>query len=1162
MPDFTHLHSHTGYSMLDGAMSPDQYVDAVKGMGMDACAITDHGYLYGLPEFQRACQAKGVKPILGVEAYFVDSVARVREAKDRQRFHQLLIAKSEEGVRNLYRLMSWASTEGFYSKPLIDFEQLKKHSEGLIATSTCLQGIIPKILIGGTPDMENASRAVRLDRALEVARWFKDVFGDDYYIEVHRHGIEDEERMLEALPLVAQKLDIKIVSANDCHYVEETDFEFQDAICCVGTKGYLADKSRFQIAHANLNLKTPQQMVDLLPEFPLAPDVTMEIADKIDANALIQFGGKDGNYLFPDFPLPPQFSDPHRYLTHQCAKRFQQLYPEADQETKDRVRFELAMIKQMGFSQYFLIVADIVQGAKDLGIAVGPGRGSAAGSIVAYLLGITGIDPIKYDLLFERFLNPSRVSMPDIDIDFADDRRGEVIDYIVERYGADHTSQVCNVMGMKARRAIQDFGRVLGLPKTQTLAITKKFPDDAVLTGKPLSKIVEASPDVADEYAKAKDDPVLRKMFGWVEKAYNYPRNRGLHAAAILITPGPVEDYIPYQRKDDKWPKTGIVTQFDGNELDDLGLLKMDILGLSTLSVIERCIELVEASGRTVDRQEAGMTETATFDDPKVYDMLKRGDNVGVFQFDKPHVRRYLQSMLPDNFHDLIALNALNRPGPQEYIPSYVKRKHGRGEVSYPHPLVEDILEPTYGIIVYQEQAMRVTQQLAGFTLAEADNLRRAMGKKKLKDMEAMKPKFFDGARERGVTEDIAAGVWSDLLEFANYAFNKSHAAAYAAIAYQTAYLKAYYPVEFTAALIEKGDLDERPKILETVREQGFEVRQPHINKSDAGFSVEWDEQGGDGAIRFGLASIKGVGAEAEKIIKARNLGGPFTSFDNLIDRAIPRQNALQALIQAGALDELFNKDMPNRCTLFEAVKPLTGHYRKVHSYRSGKRKSDPARPEIDIKPEWPITLRLFHEREVTGAFVSGHPLDPVREFVDAVRRDADTSLSQNEYRFFVGAITDINRRKTKKGDPMWWVKIHDGVQEAELPLFESTYDRFGAHVEDQRTVFVVGKNGKGSFRGKYSVEVLLPIEQAMEEWTQCIHVSVRDAKGAEAAFKVFEDFAEEAKIVGDELHAEAWVTVKNEHQNTTLMARHVRTKPTRTLLEALRKTGRVTLAL
>lgn len=1136
---FCHLHSHTSFSRLDGAMSPEQYVDAVASMGMKSAAITDHGYLYGLPHFQKAAEKKGIQPILGVEAYLVDSVQRVREEKDRQRSHQLLIAKNQQGLENLYRLMSWAATDGFYFRPLIDFEQLKAHSEGLIATSGCMVSYTSQILLGreGTK-WEGMAPAERLHEAEKVCRWFLDVFGEDYYLEAHRHGIREEEIVAQGVARLSKTLGIKVITANDCHYVEPDDYHLQDAITCVGMGRKIDDADRVKIAHENLHIKTAEEMADLFPEFPGAPDATMEIAEKCDAKII--FHGLEQDYQFPRFPLPDGFVDPYEYLAHLCRKAFYERYPKARtdadyrQLVSARVKHELDVIRGMGFSTYFLIVQDIVSAAKDSEIDVGPGRGSAAGSIVAYLLGITGLDPLEHGLLFERFLNPERVSMPDIDIDFADDRRQEVIQYIIDRYGSDRVCQIITFGRLGAASGIQDFGRVLSVPYSDTIALTKAIPPDPKTRSKRIDEIAEEIEEIGRlPLSQFSHD---RKLYEYTLKAHGYVRNLGVHAAGVVITPNEVSSHVPTAMSSDKTGRK-ITTQYDGALLDDLGLVKMDILGLKTLSVIRQTINLVKKEHP--DFREEDM---ASLDDPFVYERIfARGDTLGIFQFESDGMREWLRKLKPTEFGDLVAMTSLYRPGPMDLIPSYIDRKHGREEVQYPHPVLEPVLEVTYGIPVYQEQVMEMAQVMAGYTLGEADLLRRAMGKKKVDEMAVHEDKFVGGAVERGIDESVARSTFEMMAKFAGYGFNRSHAAAYSVLSYRQAYLMAHYPVEFMAASIEREDQRDgkRDRYVQEAAKRGIPVLPPCVNESGVSFEVVDHE--GKRAIRFGLSSIKKVGSDAGKVVAERAKGGPFTDYLDFMNRVQPRKDVAQNLILSGALDEI--KGEYNRTSLFEDVPGRCKHLAQMRSYKRGTRKSIPAEPELVKVAGWSKKAMLYQEREVSGSFVSGHPLDGYEALISAFGTE-EIDIGRKHARPFFGTITKIAERKTRKGDPMWFVSLHDGETESEYACFDSTNARFGAFIREEANVMVLASCYQGSWS---TIEAVVPLGRVMDEWVQVVSVEVDSKEKAKDVLRL---------ASSNEGRAELWINLDNQ----TYMVEGLAVQPSADLVKQIGSLGRVSI--
>jgi DNA polymerase III subunit alpha len=1135
MPDFVHLHSHTAYSLLDGAMSPDQYVSAIKERGMNACAVTDHGFMYALPEFQKACDKHSVKPIHGCEFYLVRDIAQAKAAKTRAdlrdlgRYHQLLLAKNEEGLKNLYRLNSYAATEGMRYNPLIDLKILGEHSEGLIATSTCMQGIIPQTLL-----QKNKPYSICLDEAEVLINWFKEHFGDDFYLEAHRHGIPEEETILQALPILSQRTGVKIVTANDCHYVNKEDYTLQDALVCISRNDLLSDTARFKIAHENLEVKTPQQMVDLFPEFPNATEVSCEIADKVSAR--LDLSGKV--YHFPTYRIQGVVVDPDAELTRLCALSFLQKYPNPTEEIKQRVRYELDIIKRLGFSGYFLIVADIRNAAREMGVIVGPGRGSAAGSIVSYLLGITGVDPLEYGLLFERFLNPDRVSMPDIDVDFDSEGRKRVIDYIVDTYGKDRVAQICTITGLKAKNGLLDFARIMAVNAIDIHTVTKKIPPNQTLQDKPLTEMIEEVPDLKE--LRDHRDPDVRKVYGFAERAHGYARHTGVHPAGVVITPGPLQDYVPI-RKD---PNSGaIMTQFEGAYLDDLGLLKIDVLGLKTLSVVQHTIRLIEESGRTFDPK---VLEDYT--DPQTFELFAAGDTFGVFQFESEGMREWLKRLKPTSLDDLTAMNALYRPGPMGQIPSYVARKHGREAVDYPHPSVKEILIPTYGIMVYQEQVMRIAQDMSGYKMSEADSLRKAIGKKKKSEMDLHESKFVEGAVSRGVDREVAQQTWDHIKKFAEYAFNKSHALAYSILAYRTGYLKRHYPLEFMTATLENEEVKHRMVFISDTVRRGIEVLPPDINKSQEGFTIETTPEGYR-AIRFGLGSIKKVGASAKTILRKRDR--PYLSFEDFRARTGANAGACKSLIVAGAFDSLGE----TRAALMDWCEDLIQYQTKEKKYRQNiaakptGRYKEPEAPLKPVREEWPKGNRLYRELEVTGAFVSGHPLDPYLEVVEMIKRQPTVDNGNRVYHQIPVSIMEVKERMTKKGKAMWFVKVHDGEREYEVSMFSESQQQYGAFIGAEQDILMIGSYGQGSFSDRFTLEAAQPLEEVLRQWTKIVHVQTDDPLAIDRV----------GASVADQDHggAEVWVTSNGD----TYKFEHVRISPTTALLKKLRSIGKVSLA-
>jgi DNA-directed DNA polymerase III PolC len=776
------LHNHTSASTFDGCQTPETFVRRLDELNLPGAAITDHGVLYAWPEFQETCEAEGLKPVLGVESYFVEDFDRVQKLREKggaartdredaicsTRFHQVLLAKTQTGLQNLMALASWAGDEGFYHQPTIDFRQLKTHAEGLIATSSCVQGLIPQIALGNPP-FAGLSKAERARKLCAVTETYLDLFGADFYLEAHRHGIEDEEQMNRAVRWLSDRYDLPVITANDCHYARESDYELQDAKVRVsmsdpGDPFYIDEGESY--AHRELHVKSAQEMIDLFPEFPEAAENTLDVFDQ--CNARLPLG--EGDYFFPEYPQLNPDETAYERLIRECADRFLQRYPNPTPEHKERMRYELQVIEEMGFSNYFLIVADIVRAARAQGIDVGPGRGSAAGSMVTYVLGITGLDPLKHDLLFDRFLNPERVTMPDIDIDFDDTRREEVFQYIYDRYGEDRVAKVITFSTYKTKGTLKDVGKIFHYEPAELNALTKKIPDE--VDTDPMDEVLDASDELRQ---KARRDDRFAQVCRIAENLYGMESHTGIHAAAVVITPGPLNDYLPTERDRSS---DEIKTQFDGDQLEDIGLLKMDILGLKTLREIRTAIEFIEA--RTGEPFDESVLEAR--DDEAVYtDVFGEGDTKGIFQFESGGMREYLSAMTPTEFDHITAMNALYRPGPMKLIPDFIERMHGEQEVQYLHEdvhdavknEVDDILDDTYGIMVFQEQIMQVCRRLAGFSLGEADIMRRAVGKKKEKLLQQQKEKFVTGCQEEGYTEALGDTIFDLIEEFADYGFNK-----------------------------------------------------------------------------------------------------------------------------------------------------------------------------------------------------------------------------------------------------------------------------------------------------------------------------------------------------------------------------------------------------
>ncbi|ABC44341.1 DNA polymerase-3 subunit alpha [Salinibacter ruber] len=1060
MPNFSHLHCHTQYSLLDGAAGIDHLIESAERRDIPAVAITDHGNLYGVPEFYTTAQKSDVQPIIGCEFYLTPS--GIQDQSDPTRYHQVLLAKNQTGYENLMQLSSTSFLEGFYYKPRIDLDLLRKHHEGLVATTCCLQGQVPQMILNQGEEA-----------AQEKFEEYLDIFGDDYYIEIQDHDIDDQHTVNEVLLQWARAYDVEVLATNDVHYVDQQDHEAQDILLCLQTGDDYNDPDRMRFSNDQFYLKDSAGMMEALTGIPEefqreALVNTNKVADKCS------FDLPMGDLLMPHYPIPEGFEDMDGYLRHLTFERAKERYGDPlPQTVVDRLNHELGIIADEGYSGYFLIVQDFTDAARELDVRVGPGRGSAAGSCVSYCLGITNVDPLEYDLLFERFLNPERVSMPDIDIDFDDRGREKVIDYVVEKYGQENVCQIVTFGTMGAKTAVRDVSRVLDIPLDRADEIAKMIPDGP---GVDLEQAFDENPDF--RALKDANNPEVSKMMQYAEVLEGSVRHTGVHAAGVIIAPGEISDYVPVSVAKSKGEEV-VTTQYDGDWVEEFGLLKMDFLGLKTLTLIEDAVELVEDT-RDVDLN----IDDIPLDDEATFELFQRGDTVSIFQFESTGMREHLRKLKPTEIGDLIAMNALYRPGPMENIPTYVARKHGQEEVEYPHPLLEDILEPTYGIAVFQEQVMQMARELAGFSLGEADILRRAMGKKKEKLMRKQREKFIKGCQaENDIPEDEADELFDIINEFAGYGFNKSHSAAYSLVAYRTAYLKAHYPPEFMAAAMtnEMDNTDKLSKVLEEARSMGLEVLPPSINRSQSRFTVE---QGPDGAyrVRFGLAAIKNAGEKAiNALIDAREEHGPFDSIFDLtknVDLGTVNKRTLEALAQAGALDDLEG----HRAQLMEIMDKAVRYGQKVQHDRmagqnslfgngdAGTEAMQPGLPDVET---WAKSQRLKEEHEVLGFYVSGHPLDEYRAEADAFatahfgepdqleqvieQAAGGDGRNRGPVRTFCGIITEVDRNTTKSGKPIAFATIEDFTGQGEMVIFSSILDRVQPYLEVDNVVLAKG---------------------------------------------------------------------------------------------------------
>ncbi|MFP3881012.1 MAG: DNA polymerase III subunit alpha [Actinomycetota bacterium] len=1065
---FSHLHLHTEYSLLDGAARIADVVGAAARMGQPAIGITDHGNLYGVVDFVKAARQHDIKPVIGIEAYFTDGSRFDRPPADQnKRYHMLLFAENEVGYRNLLQLSSKSFLEGYYYKPRMDYEVLAEHSEGIIATSGCLGGIVPQLLGPDAMSEEGNKGTTRdFDAAVAAAARFQDIFGrDNFFIELQDHGLEAQDRIMGDLLDVARRIDAPLLATNDAHYTRKEEHDAHDALLCIQTGSLRNETGRLRFEGSEHYLKTAEQMRSLFPEesFPGACDNTLWIAER--ASVDLEFG----NILLPSFPVPEGETEV-TYLRRLVEEGTRERYgSEPGADVWERVEHELKIIEEMGFPAYFLIVWDLIRHARENGIRVGPGRGSAAGSIVSYALRITDIDPLRYGLIFERFLNPARMSMPDIDMDFDERYRGEMIRYAAEKYGHDRVAQIITFSTIKGKQAIRDSARVLGHPYSLGDRVAKAMPPSILGKDPTLDQVLEApdpnSPsDVKDWYANAhglremyQSDPGVREVVDVARGLEGLRRQDSIHAAAVVIAPEPLTNIVPVQRKGED---AEVVTQFEMHGVEDLGLLKMDFLGLRNLSIIERCLELLEEStGERID------IDNIPLDDQKTFELLQSGNTIGVFQMEGTAMRALIRSLAPDTFDDVIALVALYRPGPMgaDMHNLYADRKNNRAPVEELHPAVTESLSDTYQIMVYQEQVMMVAQDLAGYSMADADNLRRAMGKKIKSVMDEEEEKFVAGCLAQGHTEETAREMFRLIGHFAGYGFNRSHAAGYGLVAYQTAYLKAHYPAEYLASLLTatKRDKDRTAIYLNECRQMGIEVLVPDVNESESDFTVR------DRRIRFGLSAVRNVGeGVVEKIAEARE-DGPFESFLDFVDRvdiSALNRRTVESLIKAGAFDAMGHSrkgltlmhEMILDTTLERRRNEEMGQYSLFAGEEAGGEEKD---FEIPTE-EWAQKTKLAFEKEMLGLYVSDHPLLSVGASLASATTSTISELAELNDRTSVavgGIVGTITRRWTKNGDPMLFFQLEDLEGSIEVIVFPKTVHDFGHLVVEDAVVVVSG---------------------------------------------------------------------------------------------------------
>jgi len=1037
--NFVHLHTHSQYSLLDGACRLNDVIELAKHNKMPALAITDHGNMFGAIEFYLKARKAGIKPIIGTEAYVAGGSRFEKKPSNEYPdggFHLVLLVKNLTGYKNLVKLASAAYLEGFYHRPRIDKELLRQHSEGLIATSACLKGEIPWLLLQGNTDA-----------AVATAREMQDIFGEgNFFLEIQNHGIEQEISNIPRMDAIARETGIPLIVTNDCHYLRQEDAEAHDAMLCIQTGKNVDDPNRMRYSTDQLYFKSESEMEQTFGDFKEAMRNTVRIAEACNLDL------KMGKLLLPVFPIPTRFVGPDEFLLHLCEEGCRERYGEINDETRERLDYELGVIKQMGYAGYFLIVKDFCDYARGQKIPVGPGRGSAAGSLVSYALGITNIDPLKFELLFERFLNPERVSMPDIDIDFADRGRDKIIKYVIEKYGEDNVCQIITFGTLAARGVIRDVGRVLGMPYGDVDRIAKLIPEGPGVT---VADALKKIPELAE---LKKQDKRIERLLNYAVTLHGLCRHCSTHAAGVVIAPTALTNYVPLF----KGSKDEVTTQYDMKMVEKIGLLKMDFLGLRTLTVIDDAVHMILENNPDVQID----IDNIGLEDPDVYSVFARGETIGIFQFESPGMREYLRKLKPEKFVDLTVMNALYRPGPLDsgMIDIYIDRKHGRQKVEFPHPILEKILGDTYGVIVFQEHVLKIANNLAGYSLGKADLLRKAMGKKDAALMAAQKEEFLEGTDAKGIDRKISEEVFHQIETFARYGFNKAHSTCYAFVAYQTAWLKHYYPREFMAALMssEISDSDRVNSLLEECRRRKIEVLPPDVNFSNTDFSVP------DGKIRFGLQAVKNVGGTpSQAIVDERLADGPFADLADLVSR-IPfkalNRRILESLIAAGACDSLPG----GRAQKHAVVEPMLEFGNKVSAASSTHdlfadgtgtiTRVAPTLPEID---EWDQSRRLAEEKTMLGFWISGHPLDAYRDELKSFTTFSNDGLKQAADGREVtvgGIITAVKKMLDKKGNMMAFVTIEDYTGSTELILFSDCFDKSKDLIETDRMVLVTGK--------------------------------------------------------------------------------------------------------
>ncbi|KPU26946.1 DNA polymerase III subunit alpha [Caloranaerobacter sp. TR13] len=1057
---FVHLHVHTEFSLLDGAARISKLMDRVKELGMDSIAITDHGSMFGVVEFYKTAFKKGIKPIIGCEVYISRGKYTEKDPnRDKFQYHLVLLAENNEGYSNLIKIVSEGYVNGYYYKPRVDSTILSKYSKGIIALSACLGGEIQYHILNNN-----------YKKAKEVALKYREIFGEDnFYLELQDHGMKDQKYVNHELIRLSRETNIPLVATNDVHYINQDDAKVHDILLCIQTGKTINDKDRMRFPTSEFYLKSPEEMSSLFPNIPEAIENTVKIAQRCN----VEF---DFNTLhLPKYNVPEGYTN-SQYLRKLCYEGLKKRYKVITDDIKERLNYEINIIENMGYVDYFLIVWDFIKFAKDNGIMVGPGRGSAAGSLVSYTLGIIDIDPLKYGLIFERFLNPERVTMPDIDIDFCYERREEVISYVINKYGEDKVAQIVTFGTMAARGAIRDVGRALDMPYGDVDFIAKQIPMELGIT---IDKALETNNKLLNLY---QEDEKVRELIDLAKAVEGMPRHTSIHAAGVVISKEPITEYVPLSKNNDS-----ITTQFTMTELEELGLLKMDFLGLRTLTVIRNAIQLVKQNyGIEVD------FSNSDYDDKKVYEMFSKGETLGVFQFESSGMRQFLKELKPTSFENIIAANSLFRPGPMKQIPKYIENKNNPSKIKYAHPKLEPILGVTYGCMVYQEQVMQIVRDIGGFSMGRSDLVRRAMGKKKMDVMERERKHFIygklnengeieiPGAIRNGVDEETANKIYDEMIDFAKYAFNKSHSAAYAVLAYQTAWLKCYYPVEFMAALISSvmGNTNSVSLYIQECKRLGIEILPPDVNESYSDFTVNGRK------IRFGLAAVKNVGRPAiEAIIKARESDGKFKSFTDFckrVDLNFVNKRTVESLIKCGAFDSLGLK-RAQLLAVYERIiesihqdkkRNIEGQFSLFETIsKSDKEIYTDDLPEI---AEFPDKILLSMEKEMLGIYISGHPLasyekelkkisnittSEIYEFLEGTEEENRSfKITDGKEVVIGGVITSKKNKITKNNNIMAFATLEDLYGSIELIIFPATYERYSNYINEDSLVIVKGR--------------------------------------------------------------------------------------------------------